>query len=257
MELDLLRLSLLGIGVLVLLIVYWFNRPRSRSASPPEQVREQTTDEILGIDRPISAREDPQEKEDLRSELESLGRVISEEQEEAVSGDRSAASPSLEERTDPSDAQPTAVSAAEESEPLDIPEDKIIVLYLVARSAEGLSGERLFAAAESAGLSYGELKIYHHLRDGEQQFGMANLVEPGFFDPAKAESFTTPGVSFFLQLPGPSRPLRAFDDLVAVAEQMAAALGGELRDGQRRPLAPEEVARLRREVESYEAAPVS
>jgi cell division protein ZipA len=255
MELDLLRLSLLGIGVLVLLIVYWFNRPRSRSSPPPERITEQTTDEILGIDRPISAVDDPLESEDLHSELESLKRVISDEQDESVSGSEGAAAP--DGRPRPQRAEETAPSELEETEPVSFPEDKIIALYLVARSPEGLSGERLFAAAESAGLRYGELKIYHHLRDGEQQFGMANLVEPGYFDPAQAETFTTPGISFFLQLPGPSKPLRAFDDLVAVVEQMAKALDAEVWDGQRRPIGPEAVARLRREVEAYEVTPVT
>jgi cell division protein ZipA len=257
MELDLLRLSLLGIGVLILLIVYWFNRPRSRSSPPPERFTEQTTDEILGIDRPITAVDDPLESDDLRGELESLKRVISDEHDASVSAGEWTDPTPPEDRPRPQRAEEAESPDPEETEPASLPEDRIIALYLVARSPEGLSGEDLFAAAESAGLRYGELKIYHYVRDGEQQFAMANLVEPGYFDPAQAESFTTPGISFFLQFPGPSRPLRAFDDLVSVVEQMARALDAELRDGRRRPIGPDALARLRREVEAYEVTPVT
>jgi cell division protein ZipA len=59
------------------------------------------------------------------------------------------------------------------------------------------------------------------------------MVKPGYFDPQTAESFTTPGLSFFLVLPGPPDPVTTFNEMVQTAKQVAQSLNGELLDADR------------------------
>jgi cell division protein ZipA len=58
------------------------------------------------------------------------------------------------------------------------------------------------------------------------------MVKPGTFPVSDMEAFTTPGLTLFLQLPGPLDGVEAFDDFVNTAERLAVELGGELRDEQ-------------------------
>ena len=83
-------------------------------------------------------------------------------------------------------------------------------------------------------------------------FSVASLVKPGTLDPAEAEGFATPGLSVFLQLPGPLRPVAAFQDMLDTARGLARALNAELYDSeQRAPLSPERERALHEQVEDW------
>ena len=83
-------------------------------------------------------------------------------------------------------------------------------------------------------------------------FSVASLVKPGTHDPAEAEGFATPGLSVFLQLPGPLRPVAAFQDMLDTARGLARALNAELYDSeQRAPLSPERERALHEQVEDW------
>ncbi len=62
----------------------------------------------------------------------------------------------------------------------------------------------------------------------------------------------TPGLSLFLQLPGPLNPVRAFDLFAATAQRLAEGLGGELRDRSRSAVSRQSLEHLRDEVQQYE-----
>lgn len=108
----------------------------------------------------------------------------------------------------------------------------LLVLRLTASGQKTFVGELLVEALRRHGLRYGEMGIFHRRNPQSQKlwFSVANLVEPGHFDMAKISEFATPGLIFFLKLPGPEDPQAALEDMIEIANSLAGELGGELRD---------------------------
>ena len=108
----------------------------------------------------------------------------------------------------------------------------LLVLRLTASGQKTFVGELLVEALRRRGLRYGEMGIFHRRNPQSQKlwFSVANLVEPGHFDMAKISEFATPGLIFFLKLPGPEDPQAALEDMIEIANSLAGELGGELRD---------------------------
>jgi cell division protein ZipA len=130
--------------------------------------------------------------------------------------------------------------------------EKVIGLYIAEHEGTNILGPKIHAALESRGLRFGARRIYHRF-DGEQPiFSVASLVKPGVLDPAEAEGFATPGLSVFMTLPGPLRPVAAFQDMLDTARGLARALNSELYDTeQRAPLSPERERELHEQVEEW------
>ncbi len=112
--------------------------------------------------------------------------------------------------------------------------EEVIVLNLMARPGEVFDGLELDKALNSCGIRFGDMNIYHrfeqHVGRGPLLFSLANVVEPGFFDPDNLDSFSTPGVCMFMKLPGPKRSMHSFELMVECARKVVSLLGGELKD---------------------------
>lgn len=136
--------------------------------------------------------------------------------------------------------------------------DKIVTLYLAARASRSLSGPDLVVAAEKAGLTYGHMGIYHRLTDKHPQrgpvFSVANLVKPGSFDLRAIKELETPGISFFMTLPGPLSALDAWEAMLPIATRMAELLDGVLLDSERNALGRQRIAHIRDELREYDRA---
>jgi cell division protein ZipA len=136
--------------------------------------------------------------------------------------------------------------------------DKIVSVYLVARAGRTLSGPDLVVAAEKAGLVYGHMNIFHRLVDQQPGLGpifsVANLVKPGYFDLRAIQSLETPGVNFFIALPGPLSALDAWDALLPTAQRMAELLDAVLLDEERNALGRQRIANIRDELRAYDRA---
>jgi cell division protein ZipA len=136
--------------------------------------------------------------------------------------------------------------------------DKIGSVYLVARAGRTLSGPDLVVAAEKAGLVYGHMNIFHRLVDQQPGLGpifsVANLVKPGYFDLRNIQSLETPGVNFFIALPGPLSALDAWDTLLPTAQRMAELLDAVLLDEERNALGRQRIANIRDELRAYDRA---
>lgn len=128
----------------------------------------------------------------------------------------------------------------------------VIGFYIAEHEGTNILGPKIHAALRDRGLRFGAKRIYHRF-DGEQAiFSVASLVKPGALDPAEAEGFATPGLSVFMQLPGPARPLAAFQDMLDTARGLARALNAELYDTeQRAPLSAERERALHEQVEDW------
>ena len=109
----------------------------------------------------------------------------------------------------------------------------IIALYIRPPAGREFAGTAIVAAMNAVGLRFGDMKIFHHYGAGELTtdtplFSVANLVEPGHFDLANIDRFSTPGLAMFLQLPGPLDGAVAFELFLNTAQRLAEALDGDL-----------------------------
>lgn len=150
-------------------------------------------------------------------------------------------------RTAPTIESPPAAAAGAAPMP-----GLVVGLYIAEHEGTNILGPKIHAALRDRGLQFGAKKIYHRM-DGELAvFSVASLVKPGTLDPAETESFATPGLSVFLQLPGPRQPVAAFQDMLDTARGLARALKAELYDTEQRvPLSPERERALHEKVEEW------
>ena len=112
------------------------------------------------------------------------------------------------------------------------PAEEVIVINVLGRHGERFSGGGLLDVFLRNGLTFGDMNIFHRTDPLTKLnvFSVASAVEPGTFDMSDMDSFSTIGVSFFLQLPGPDEPMAAFDDMLDVARDVGASLAGDLKD---------------------------
>ena len=110
--------------------------------------------------------------------------------------------------------------------------EELLVIHLLALSDAPFTGDALLAGLRSRGLKYGDMNIFHRIDPLSKvvHFSVANAVEPGYFDLAEMDTFVSPGVTFFLQLPGPESPGDALEEMVRITRELALELGGELKD---------------------------
>ena len=143
--------------------------------------------------------------------------------------------------------------------------DKIVTLYVAARSGQVLRGPDIVVAAEKAGLSYGYMSIFHRLVDGHADsspiFSVANIKKPGSFEMSDIQSMETPAIAFFLTLPAPIAALDAWEKLLPTAQRMAELLDGVVLDESRNALGRQRISHIRDDLRAYdrqhEAPPIS
>jgi cell division protein ZipA len=113
----------------------------------------------------------------------------------------------------------------------------VLVMHLVAKKGDTVSGESLLETAVDAGLRYGEMKIFHrHLNDdgsGQVLFSMANLVNPGTFDLNTMKTITTPGVTLFMPLDDIEDPVSALEVMIQTVDTLVEKLPLNVMDESR------------------------
>ncbi|MGH8576932.1 MAG: cell division protein ZipA C-terminal FtsZ-binding domain-containing protein [Gammaproteobacteria bacterium] len=127
---------------------------------------------------------------------------------------------------------------------------EVIILYVIAPPGRDFTGSAIRDAAEDLGMRFGEMKVFHYhgvgrLASPTGLYCLVNMLEPGSFDLNTLASARTEGVVLIMRLPVPVEGRLAFELLLHGACRLAEALGGEVRDAERRPLTPYELARLR------------
>jgi len=140
--------------------------------------------------------------------------------------------------------------------PAQMPVERIVTLFVMAREGERFSGPDLVVAAEKAGLEFGDMGIYHRMLDGKRELGpifsVANMLKPGSFDLGRLDELRTPGVSFFMTLPAPVPALDAWDAMLPIAQRMAELLDGQVLDEERNALGRQRIAYIRDELRGWD-----
>lgn len=134
-------------------------------------------------------------------------------------------------RQQPAQPQPAPVPARSDAGDN---EGEVLVIHVLARAPEEFAGEGLARLFQACDVRFGAMSIFHRHEEekgmGAVQFSVANVTHPGTFDDATLDGVSSPGLSFFLRLPGPQRPLEAFDCMLETARVVARKLDGEMQD---------------------------
>ena len=140
--------------------------------------------------------------------------------------------------------------------PAQLPVERIVTLFVVAREGGHFNGPDLVVATEKAGLEFGDMGIYHRLVDGKRELGpifsVANMLKPGNFDLSRLDALYTPGVSFFMTLPAPLPALDAWDAMLPTAQRLAELLDGQVLDEERNALGRQRIAHIRDQLRGWD-----
>lgn len=225
------------LGAIVFALIYWFGRPKKPGQGRRTLVPHDTGDRIEPTFGDQSQDVDVEQGEldvGMHEELQRLGSAIA-----AKRGEDGKAA-----------AKPAAGMRPEQ------PIERIVTLFVAAPPEADFHGPDLVVAAEKAGLDFGDLGIFHRLVSGKPEagpvFSMANMVKPGRFDMSQIESLRTPGVSFFMTLPGPMSALDAWEAMLPTAQRLAELLEGRVLDEERNALGRQRIAHLRDELRAWD-----
>ena len=131
--------------------------------------------------------------------------------------------------------------------------EELLLINVMAPTGEQFAGEAMLAAMRRQGLKYGEMNIFHRFdpKTRQIQFSVANVLEPGSFDLAEISTLVSPGLVFFLQLPGPASPGDAIDAMIRATRSTAEELGAVLKDENMTVLTPQTVEHYRERVAEF------
>ena len=133
---------------------------------------------------------------------------------------------------------------------------EVVVINVLAKSEQNFAGTKLKALFEACGLEYGDMDIYHRHEQSDTtspvQFSVASAVEPGTFKPEDMPALSTPGISFFMSMPGPTNSMQAFEFMLETAQCVVRNLGGELKDERRSVMTPQTIEHCRQRIREFE-----
>jgi cell division protein ZipA len=133
---------------------------------------------------------------------------------------------------------------------------EVIVINVMSREERAFAGEDLLQVLITAGLKFGDMNIFHQRLGSDSKgavvFSVANILNPGTFDLNNMDEFTTLGISLFLALPSSINNLEAFEQMLAVAQQIRGALDGELKDDNRNVMTTQTIEHYRQRIQDFE-----
>lgn len=124
---------------------------------------------------------------------------------------------------------------ADDKEPtLDVEPELIFSLFVVAEKERPFQGAELIQTLVEQGMRHGDMDIFHRHAQangrGAVQFSLANAFEPGIFDLKKVDDIETRGLALFMALPGPKKPMKAYELMIKTAQGITKELGGFVLD---------------------------
>jgi cell division protein ZipA len=239
---DMLRLSLIIVGIFIVAGVYWWSRrdtmsvakpplPRTPSAKPPDI---DATDSAEYLTTNASFDTVPLADTDLQS----YGQI----------------GPGRESADTLTKVTPSQRPAAEVLYATTSGEQLIISLTIIGHHGKRFTGEAILQAMHELNLRHGDMRIFHYFAAESTRvavLSVANIMEPGIFELDKMRAFETPGLVVFLRLPGPQEARAALETLLTIGRGLAERLQGDLCDESRNVLTPQSIGYLREKVEAF------
>ena len=251
---EALRWILLGVGVFFVLFIYFLGRSRRSTVYDSNEIESEDLPEFSAnnwndvdddiADVHISAREVSEEEylsSDDEYDFDNDDTCEADNLTEDIMGD------------DLSDAVQGFDEDSEESNKISNTQT-IIVLMLISRDSDGLHGDKINSVALANNLKYGYMNIFHRLGgDAKPLFSLANMVEPGSFDPQTIHELRTPGLTYFMQLPVFGSASDALSDMLQCAYRMSELLNADLCDKHKQLLTESEAEKLREIAKHYDS----
>ena len=189
-----------------------------------------------------------------------VAEVVEEEEVELVTGMSSA--DGEPENLDWLDDIPAGDSHAVDKvdvEPGRLPRDidpEVFMLNVVSRNPAGFKGEDILQILLACDLRFGDMSFFHRHEfeagRGAIQFSVANMMQPGVFDIDHMRQFNTPGLVFFVTLPGPEDMMKAFDYMLETAQAVARNLEGDVLDETRSVMTKQTLEHNRQQIRDLE-----
>jgi cell division protein ZipA len=162
--------------------------------------------------------------------------------------------PTLQSKVEPD--EPVKITPQEEpvSAPKPPPlakDSKVVTARIMPMPGAYFPAEELILALRSAGLQHGQFDIFHCMTDDDEgriRYSVASLVEPGSFDLSNLKESRYQGISIFMVLPAPEDGVALFDDMLAVARDIAKQIDGNLVDEQGGAMSMQRERYMREEV---------
>ena len=254
MDADTLRFILLLAGLALILGIFVWDRKKKAGLRLPFMRRRQATRSAEAESRAASRdRRDPvwedaisdlDEEDTLDVELERLDEILQEEapapKPSQKKGEQTAFSFFADDDVTP-----------DESAVKTLPE-KILQINVAGRNGR-ITGDQIMQAARDVGLLEGDMQIFHFSDDQDRMlFSMANMLNPGTFPMKEMNGFVTPGVTLFSTLPGPTDSMEVFEQMLGVAQRLAALFDAELQDSTHSDLTKQTIDHVREEIVEYE-----
>lgn len=171
--------------------------------------------------------------------------------------------PKLSERADDDMAADWSESTSYRSEPIQpgltglAPSrsvDQVITLHIRRKDQGNIAGHELCDAAKRAGLTFGEMNIFHRQQEGSERpvFSVANLVAPGDFNPDDWDHFQSPGLTLFMQLPSDLPALDCWESMLATATRLTELLEADILDSNRTLLSRVRIGEIREKMRQFD-----
>ena len=256
------RLILIGVGLLIIVLVYLWGTRQSIRARLEKRRRRDELDRAAEAPAP-----------------ESRSAVADTDAPSPVTGDFSAVSPDhpLADQmlvdveitpVSPAPPQPppqpqelpaVQMESAESPPPATVREEpeKTMLLMVAAPRGQFFKGPQIARAMAELHLELGSGGVFHYFSHREETrtrslIRVGHLREPGTFEFKAMAALATPGLLLYMYLPAPVEATEAVDELLFVAQQLAEKLGGTIYDEHRKPLTRQTMMHLRKDAADFE-----
>ena len=130
--------------------------------------------------------------------------------------------------------------------------DDVVVIWVVAKPGASLNGQDLLEALTTSQLRYGS-GVFRKLdpNTNAERYKVVNGVEPGTFDLSDLDALATPRIVMLLRFSPRNDPAEAFEDMLEVAQDVAAALGAELKDEHMSDMSSQTIEHCRQRIREY------
>ena len=130
----------------------------------------------------------------------------------------------------------------------------IIAIHATAPRGQAFYGSDILDAFSRHGLVFNEHGIYNGMGPNHEKiYAVASSVEPGTFDLNFMDRYTTPGITFFMDLDNVSEPKVAFKSMLSTAYEITKNLGGDLLDHRRQRLTEASVVEYLAQIKGIES----
>jgi len=240
---DTLRLILFLVGIVIVLAVYGYTR--KSSGLPLFNFRSDKTESDDLIPEPP-----PLTDEDIADAIRNKRYASDIPNHQDITQLSDALSAGVKKDVDTGEVGSiSSLTDEEQGEPL------LVVLSIMAKRGEFLHGMDILDAVKAAGFAHGEMNIfhYHDASNSDQPpiCSLANSIEPGYFDMDNMNEVETPGLTLFMQLPGPVDERQAFEQTLKRGRELAEKLNADLCDETRSVLTMQNIEHLKEKIEAH------